>query len=259
MASETKAQRWVVVGAVSEFSDYIVFVDESGSPTVSQVDSAYPIFVLVFCVINKSVYADKIQPAVERLKFEFFGHDMTILHARDIRKPIGDFRILQNETVRTRFNQRLADLIESADIHLIAQIIDKREWKKQIEGAFDPYHSALRLCLAKLWRFLLGRGQSGRITHIIAEARGKTEDRELLLEFHRFYNEMSIGTVESPAWGGEIFLDLQFASKKTNSAGLQLADLVAHPIGRNHLKPEQINRAFDILVAKLFEQVSIFP
>ena len=36
------------------------------------------------------------------------------------------------------------------------------------------------------------------------------------------------------------------------SSGLQLADLVARPVGLHTLKPEQINRAFDLLQEKFF-------
>jgi len=38
--------------------------------------------------------------------------------------------------------------------------------------------------------------------------------------------------------------------KKHNSTGLQLADLVAHPIGRHVVKPDQPNRAYDTLEPK---------
>jgi hypothetical protein len=40
-------------------------------------------------------------------------------------------------------------------------------------------------------------------------------------------------------------------SKQTNSAGLQLADMVARPIGRHLIDPTQSNRAFDTLEKKL--------
>lgn len=40
------------------------------------------------------------------------------------------------------------------------------------------------------------------------------------------------------------------ANKQINSCGLQLADLVARPIGRKQLNPQQENRAYDILEAK---------
>ena len=42
------------------------------------------------------------------------------------------------------------------------------------------------------------------------------------------------------------------ASKASNSAGLQLADLVARPIGRYVIDPKQSNRAFDVLKKKFF-------
>ena len=38
--------------------------------------------------------------------------------------------------------------------------------------------------------------------------------------------------------------------KKHNSSGLQLADLVAHPIGRHAINPSQPNRAYDIVEPK---------
>jgi len=42
------------------------------------------------------------------------------------------------------------------------------------------------------------------------------------------------------------------AAKASNSAGLQLADLVARPIGRHVLNPEQPNQAFDVLRRKFY-------
>lgn len=45
-------------------------------------------------------------------------------------------------------------------------------------------------------------------------------------------------------------LEIVMADKRCNSAGLQLADLVARPTGRKVLNREQPNRAFDILADK---------
>ncbi len=58
-----------------EFSDYIVFVDESGDHTLPAVDPQYPMFVLAFCLASKDDYAGRIAPAVLRFKFRHFGHD----------------------------------------------------------------------------------------------------------------------------------------------------------------------------------------
>ena len=46
-------------------------------------------------------------------------------------------------------------------------------------------------------------------------------------------------------------LDIRFANKQTNSSGLQIADLVAHPIARHIVKRNQPNKAFDIVKEKL--------
>ena len=45
-------------------------------------------------------------------------------------------------------------------------------------------------------------------------------------------------------------LDIVFASKQTNAPGLQVADLVARPIGRHVMQPEQPNQAWEILNPK---------
>ena len=41
-----------------------------------------------------------------------------------------------------------------------------------------------------------------------------------------------------------------FVDKKANSTGLQIADLIARPIGLKVLRPEQPNRAYDIIETK---------
>ncbi|MDE1977113.1 MAG: DUF3800 domain-containing protein [Elusimicrobia bacterium] len=47
-------------------------------------------------------------------------------------------------------------------------------------------------------------------------------------------------------------LEIAFVDKKSNSAGLQLADLVARPVGMSIFKPNQHNRAFDALRSKFY-------
>ena len=35
-------------------SEYLVFVDESGSPGMGNIDPQYPVFVLVFFIVKKN-------------------------------------------------------------------------------------------------------------------------------------------------------------------------------------------------------------
>lgn len=48
---------------------------------------------------------------------------------------------------------------------------------------------------------------------------------------------------------------LIIADKKTNSEGLQFADLSARPVGLSVVRPGQINRAFEILQKKLHKNL----
>jgi hypothetical protein len=133
----------VSLAILPDFSDYIVFVDESGSPTLEPVDPNYPIFVLIFCVIKKSDYSHAIQPAFKDLKFKYFGHDMTALHSHDIRKPKGEFSFLQIKELREAFMNDLNEIMGLQPYHLIVQIIDKIALKKKYTQPYDPYNIAL--------------------------------------------------------------------------------------------------------------------
>ncbi|MEI7728865.1 MAG: hypothetical protein WCO56_04810 [Verrucomicrobiota bacterium] len=46
---------------------------------------------------------------------------------------------------------------------------------------------------------------------------------------------------------------LVIADKRTNSEGLQLADMVARPVALSVLRPGQPNQAFEILRSKLWQ------
>lgn len=230
---------------------------------MSPIDPEYPIFVLTFCVFNKTSYIEKIQPAVKRLKFDFFGHDMTVLHSTDIRKRRGEFEMLMNPNIRKAFLERLDEMIVKADVDIISHVIDKAKYDSPNRNhpRNDPYHIALRRCILSLGRLLHSRSQTEKMVHIIAESRGKTEDRHLFREFEWFKSELGAAKWKSEAWAGlpDIPLCLKFAEKKINSAGLQIADLTSHPIGRHSLKPNQHNHAFDIVKQKIFEGIGRFP
>jgi hypothetical protein len=85
------------------FSDYVVYVDESGDHSLASIDADYPVFVLALCVFHKRHYAEKIIPAVGKLKFNYFGHDSVVLHEQEIRKQKGDFAFLSHLPTRTQF------------------------------------------------------------------------------------------------------------------------------------------------------------
>lgn len=224
----------------SDFGDYIVYVDESGDHGLKTINAEYPVFVLAFCLVRKLDYLNAIVPAIQELKFRYFGHDMVILHEAEIRKSRGPFNILLNEEVRTSFLTDLSRLIREAPFKLIASCILKQRFLDRRGPDGNPYHAAMEFGLERVYLELQKLDQRGRKTHIVFEQRGLQEDRELELEFRRILDKSSMEGLSDT-------LEIVLASKKTNSAGLQLADMVARPIGRHLLAPNGPNRAFDIL------------
>jgi Protein of unknown function (DUF3800) len=239
----------VTTGQDTEFSDYIVFIDESGSPTLNPLDPDYPIFVLAFCIVNKWAYVNLIQPAVSRIKFEFFGHDLINLHSWEIRRAKGEFRILQNTERRTRFMASLSKLMTEADFHTIARIVDKRLIDDPSHHILSSYQVAFSLGLAQVAQYLDEIGETEKLVHVIAEARGQNENRELSDHFG--------WVVQDHLLGGIPRFDLKIVPKVTNSAGLQIADLCAYPIGRYYLNPGHKNRPFEIIRNKI--NIGRFP
>lgn len=227
------------------FSDFVVYVDESGDHSLASIDAGYPIFVLALCVFHKRHYSEKIIPAIEKLKFNYFGHDSVVLHETDIRKQRGDFAFLSHLPRREEFMGLLSDIMVQSNFILISCVVDKAKLGRSDGDASNPYHIALDVCLQKLHTFLAEKGQQGLLTHVIVECRGKKEDRELELEFRRICDGKDGQTQPLP-------FNVVFADKKTNLAGLQLADLVARPVGISYIRPGQRNQAFDVLKKKFF-------
>lgn len=223
------------------YSDFVVYVDESGDHSLESVAPEFPVFVLAFCVFHKKHYSQKVVPAIESLKFRHFGHDVVVLHENDIRKEKGAFRFSSRQH-KQAFIDELTGIVDSNNFILISCVIDKR--RLRAEGS-NPYHVALGFCLETLFELLLEKKQETRATHVVVECRGKKEDRDLELEFRRICSGINRLDRELP-------FEIVFADKKTNSSGLQLADLVARPIGLATFRPEQENRAFEVLKKKFF-------
>ena len=233
------------VTAQKQFSDYVVYVDESGDHSLESINPDFPVFVLALCVFHKRHYAEKIIPAVEKLKFNYFGHDSVVLHEHEIRKQKGEFAFLSHLPTRTEFMGKLSSIVEASNFILIACVVDKTRLKRHGGTDSNPYHIALGICLEALREFLAEKGQDQVQTHMIVECRGKKEDAELELEFRRIIDGDNPGNRKLP-------FNIVFADKKTNLTGLQLADLVARPVGLNYIRPQQANQAFDLLRRKFF-------
>lgn len=229
----------------STFSNWVVYVDESGNYNSGTYDQEYPVFVLAFCIFHKENYVSNIVGALERFKFEYFGHDLVVLHEREIRKEIGHFQF-PNKKYKQNFIGALHAIMDDSNFITISCSIDKRKlFENNLEIGENLYHVALASCLDSLFDLVSEKRQDDRLTHVIFESRGKKEDRDLELEFRRICDGANDKRRRFP-------FEIIFADKKANSTGLQIADLVARPIGLHVIKPAQPNRAFDVITKKFF-------
>ncbi len=230
---------------IKPFSEYIVYVDESGDHDLSAITAQYPMFVLTFCIFEKSSYIETICPAIHRFKIQFFGHEATILHEREISRALPPFNFLMNPTTRNSFFTKLNACIEEAPFTVVAIAINKRQYCSMADPRENIYHLAMRRGISCVIDFLWYKQAHSQVTHVIFEKRGVNEDRALT---HEFYNSLPIYR----HIGGTPQLDVVTVSKVSNVCGLQIADLISRPIGRYLMNPSQPNRAIEIIRKKFW-------
>jgi len=223
-------------------SDYLVFVDESGDHSLTSIDENYPVFVLALCIIKKTDYINELVAKLKEIKIKYFGHDLAILHEHDILRKKEWFSKF-DEKKRKSLMEDLGATIEQIPFHVVAGIIDKSRLHEKYSRPEHPYHLALQFALERLDFFLQAKRQHDRSLNVICEARGTKENKALELAFRQICDGKNYNNLCYP-------YTIIIADKKCNSEGLQLADLIARPIGMSHIRPEQPNRAYEILKSK---------
>lgn len=243
---------------MAKYSDYIVYVDESGDHSLTSIDPQFPVFALSFCVVRKDDYMAQVVPAVQALKFKYWGHDAVVLHEHEIRKSKGDFTwLLTDRALREAFYEDLNQIMVDAPVLLIGSVIDKKALVAKYKTPWSPYELALHFCLERFLAFLNKNGQEGTRVHVVFECRGKVEDDDLELTFRRIVGNEN-------HWGYRkhkfdlMEFEPKFAKKSVNSTGLQLADLTARPMALRTLRPGQENRTYDVIEEKL-QAMKVFP
>ena len=141
-----------------KFSNYIVYVDESGDHSLQNVNPQYPVFVLAFCIFKIKDYTDIVTPKIQQFKFEHFGHDVVILHEREIRKREPPFEMLMNGEKRKDFMSGLNSIFVDSPMSIVAAAIDKQKLSVKT-NASNLYNIAMRLGLERLHVLLEAEGQ----------------------------------------------------------------------------------------------------
>jgi hypothetical protein len=241
---------------MSEFSKYIVYVDESGNSTwKSPIE--FPILCLNFCMFEKDYYLHEAIPRFNRLKMNYWGCDNIVLHESDLRKPDR----IKNPAIRSKyehlkgerrraFMDDLSHLMSEIEFLCFCVVIDKPKVPNTYQS-FDPYDIGLSRGFRQIRNYFKNNheGELEKELHIIFESRGLTEDKSL----RDAYNQIRLrGSLLGKAAVSDFEnFRLELMDKKCNSTGLQIADLTARPIGNHYLHTSGQKSATDQRAAKI--------
>ena len=214
----------------------LLSIDESGhhnlDPKTS--DPNYPIFVLCGCIFQESYYQNTVVKEFNTLKKDFFGSDEVVLHTLEMTRPSKykekRFAKLIDTNFRKAFYKALNAFIAKIEFSLVACVIRKPDHlEKYGLASLDPYLLSFDALLNEFIKEL-GKNEQGKI---IAEKRNDILDNQLELAW---LNLKINGTAKIK--GSDIkekIENLALIPKSANNAGLQIADLLANPIGRHAL------------------------
>jgi len=217
--------------------NFRLYIDESGDDSKPRAgNSGGQHLCLLGCLFEDKAYRT-FHDELERLRREFFPEhhpdNPTILHREDMINRRGGFLALMDPLRSAAFDEALFGLIGGVNCNLIAAVINKEKCAAHFKarGIDNPdyYGNAYRGLLSRYAEFLHNRGASGTV---LVEARGGRQDG-ILQRVHTVVLNHGIGQRTGLYFSQVIRpAELDVRAKSANISGLQLADLLCHPLKR---------------------------
>ena len=205
----------------------VLFLDESGDHSLSIIDPQFPVFVLCGIIMDEEYHRSKASERLAEFKTRLFGNRNIILHTADFTRNKSGFEAMSNHEFRRDFFRALQELIQELEFKIVACVIKKQDHlQKYGLHALDPYLLSLSVLVE---RFIFECGSTGGT--IVAEARNPTLNNALELAFLDL--KIRGTTFISATKVQKRIHNFAIREKKDNIAGLQMADVVATPIGRH--------------------------
>jgi hypothetical protein len=210
---------------------YRLYVDEVGTDDVGSVETDSERFLsLTGVAMRVDVARDELEPQMNRLKADIFEHDPDepiVLHRKKIVKLNGDFGVLRDAELRAQFDEAAMRLKTNIDYRVITALIDKKAMlRKEAWTNKQPYHYLMEVLAEKFVRFL---ERANDIGDIMPEGRLGKKDERLQHAFVRVRARCTYFVARERIQRRLPSAHLKFRYKSNNVAGLQLADLLAHP------------------------------
>jgi len=181
------------------------------------------------CFLEEDSYRTFHQ-RLEQFKQRHIPHnpdDPVILHREDIVNCRKCFWRLREPAKQSAFDADLLGLVAHTDFRMVAVVIDKQAHRERYANPAHPYHLALGYMLQRYCGYLNHVQCQG---DVMAESRGGKEDR-LLKDSYQWVYERGVFMQRAPFFQKALTSrELKVKSKKANTAGLQLADLLVHPV-----------------------------
>ncbi len=216
---------------------YRLFIDEFGHDNLNTRDDPKEQFLsLTGVVLNGRSHSD-LNVRMNALKMSAFGSSEMSLHRREVIDKKPPFHSLKDPQVEQEFSRGLLCLIQEADYNVITVLIDKKEhFDRYRVWRFQPYHYCLTAMMERYVMLLDDRDGKG---DVMAEWRGVKPNMKLERAYTYIFNN---GTDNMPRTRFQRRLttrQLKIETKHANIAGLQLADLLANPCGRDLICQKQ--------------------
>lgn len=210
---------------------YRLYVDEVGTDDLGAVEADNERYLSLSGVAMKLTEArDDLGPRLDALKAEIFDHDPDdpiILHRKKIVKCNGDFGCLRDESLRTKFDALIMAAMNECKYHVISVLIDKKAMLRKIAWTNkEPYHYLMEVLVEKYVQYL---ERNNAIGDVMPEGRLGKKDERLQLAYMRVRGNGTYYVEKDKMQARVPSANLKFRYKKDNVAGLQLADLLAHP------------------------------
>lgn len=221
---------------------YRIYIDEVGNHDMTHADDVNERFLSLTGVIVESAYMmATLQPEMEAIKRKFFQRDPdepVIFHRKELLKLVPPFHPLRDPWTKQAFDTELLLALARWQYLVVTVTLDKRAHRDQYQvWHYHPYHYCLAVMLERFILFLRKGHHRG---DVMVERRGTKEDRKLEDSYSGLFN---YGTDFVPSIQWQQCLtskSLKVRPKSANIAGLQLADLVAHPSRREILLDNQL-------------------
>lgn len=230
-------------------SDYVAFIDESGTASFKDKDKHLTITATVFKLDKYINFRD----SAVLLKEKYWKNGMmdghrVVFHSEDIAKKRGAFNLAKYDD----FTNDLANLISNADFTIFSSTLDKSLFKKKYPNPYENYSICCEFIIERIVRFFL-KNENETVT-LYFEARGKKEDNLL---HEKLINIYKYGTYYVERNYMKKITGIYFANKLVDNGlksypGIELADLCAHDM-RLFTVSRKETRSFKLIKNKIYK------